>query len=61
MIHPTDSLSELNNHPTDIRCGTETIHDRPEILQLLDCALYSSIQDVQIISLHLDLSRQSTR
>ena len=62
MIYTTDSRSELNKHPTHIICRTETIYDRLEIVQVLDCGLDLSIQSTQVIavSLHLNLSRQST-
>jgi len=61
MIYPTDSRSELNEHPTHITCGTETIYNRTELVQVLNCAVYSCIQGSQVtfMSLHLDLSRQS--
>jgi len=39
MIYPTNSHSEFNEHPTHITCGTETIHNRPEIVQVLDRVL----------------------
>ena len=57
MIYPTDSHSELNEHPTHIICRTETIHDRPEVVQVLDRTLDLSIQDAQVtlVSLHLYL------
>ena len=62
IIHPTDSLPEFNKHPTHIACRTETIHNGPEIVQVLDCALDSCIQgpQVTVVCLHLDLSRKFT-
>ena len=62
MIYPTDSYSELDENRTHIICRTETIHDRSEIVQVLDCALYLFIQGAQVtfVSLHMGLSKQST-
>jgi len=59
MIYSTDSLSELNEHRTHITCSTETIHYRPEIVQVLDRALDSRVQGSQVtfVSLQLNLSR----
>ena len=56
MIYPTNSLSKLNEHPTHIVCSTETIHERLEIVQVLNCALDLRIQGSQVtfISLHMD-------
>jgi len=61
MIYPTDHYSELNEHPTHVTCRTETINNRPEIVQVLDYALYLCIQGSQVIFVGLgsDLSRQS--
>jgi len=61
MIYPTNSHSEFNEHPTHITCGTETIHNRLAIIQVLDRTLDLCIQggQVTVVGLHLDLSRQS--
>ena len=58
---PTNSHSEINEHPTHITGGTEAIYNRLEIVQVLDHALNLCIQDgqVTVVGLHLDLSRQS--
>jgi len=58
MIYPTDSRSELNEHPSHIICRTEAIQNRPEIVQALHRPLDLPVQGAQV--LHLDLSRQST-
>jgi len=61
MIYPTNSHSEINEHPTHITGGTKTIYNRLEIVQALDRALNLCIQgsQVTVVGLHLDLSRQS--
>ena len=62
MIYSTNSLSKLDEHPTHIAYSTKTIHERPEIVQVLDSALDLRIQGSQVtfVSLHINFSRQST-
>ena len=58
MIYSADSLSNFNTHFHTIACGTKTIQDGFEFVQVLDCALELYIQCSQgrVEGLQLDLS-----
>ena len=58
-IQPTDVLSELDKRPTHTTNGTDTINNRPDIGQVLDCALDPCIQDTQVTSVRLYLELSS--
>ena len=44
VIYPADSLSNLNTHLHTIACGSKTIQNGPELVQVLDRAFELYIQ-----------------
>jgi len=62
MIYPANSLSDLDTHFHAIACGSKTIQNGPELVQVLDRAfeLYIQCGQGRVADLRLNLSRESS-